>query len=100
MTPAAYHRIVERGEESEHFERFASRAVLSAMVPLALGLCGDFYVVLLKVTGSVEVSLLLSAAMLAAIYGLWFGYTTFKRTQSQGSKRAMASVLVKRETDS
>jgi hypothetical protein len=34
ITPAAYHRLVEQGEETEHFHRFASRLVLAAMVPL------------------------------------------------------------------
>ena len=50
MTPAAYHRIVERGEETDHFHRFASRVLLAAMVPLALGLTGDFFIVTRKVT--------------------------------------------------
>jgi len=36
MTPAAYHRIVERGEETEHFHRFARKTLLAAMAPLAL----------------------------------------------------------------
>jgi hypothetical protein len=34
MTPAAYNRIVEKGEETEHFHSFASRILLTAMVPL------------------------------------------------------------------
>src|SRR5205085_247824 len=50
MTPAAYHRIVEQGEETEHFHRFSSRVLLASMLPLALGISGDFYVVLRKVT--------------------------------------------------
>jgi Family of unknown function (DUF6328) len=79
MTPAAYHRIVEQGEDSEHFQRLASKFVLASMVPLALGICGDFFVVLRKVTGSVEFAGALSAAMLAVIYGLWFGYTLWQR---------------------
>src|SRR5919206_92802 len=52
MTPAAYHRIVERGEETEHFHRFAGRVLLAVMVPLALGLSGDFFLVARKVTAS------------------------------------------------
>ena len=40
LTPAAYHRIVEEGEDTEHFHRFASRIVLAATVPLALGIAG------------------------------------------------------------
>src|SRR4029078_12967774 len=45
VTPAAYHRIVERGKETERFRRFASRMLLAAMVPLALGISSEFFVV-------------------------------------------------------
>jgi len=37
MTPAAYHRIVERGEATEHFHRVASLFVLAAMALCRLG---------------------------------------------------------------
>ncbi|MFL6208879.1 MAG: DUF6328 family protein [Pyrinomonadaceae bacterium] len=81
MTPAAYHRIVEQGEETEHFHRFASRVLLAAMIPLALGVTGDFYVVLRKVTDQTALSAILAALLLAAFYGLWFGYTLYLRAQ-------------------
>jgi hypothetical protein len=79
MAPAAYHRIVERGEDTEALHRFAGRALLGAMVPLALGVSGDFYVVVAHVTGSLLGAALSSAAMLGAFFGLWFGYPTLER---------------------
>lgn len=79
MTPAAYHRIVERGEETEHFHRFASRMLLAAMVPLALGLTGDFYVVVRKITESDTVSIIAAALLLIFFYGFWFGFTLYRR---------------------
>jgi DMSO reductase anchor subunit len=79
MTPAAYHRIVEEGEETEHFHRFASRVLLASMIPLALGITGDFYVVLRKVTNHVQLSAALAALLLVAFYSLWFGYTLYRR---------------------
>ena len=79
MTPAAYHRLVEQGEETEHFHRFASRVLLAAMIPLALGITGGFYVVLRKVTEKQKLSAALAALLLAAFYGLWFGYTLYLR---------------------
>jgi amino acid permease len=85
MAPAAYHRIAERGEYSEHLHAFTSRMLLAAMVPLALGICGDFYVVLKKVTHSTALSLALSVAMLLFFFGLWFGYTLYRRAQQQPS---------------
>ncbi|HKQ06651.1 MAG TPA: DUF6328 family protein [Blastocatellia bacterium] len=83
MTPAAYHRIVERGEETRHFHRFASRVLLAAMVPLALGLSGDFFVVTRKVTESTALAAGLALALLALFYGLWFGFTAYRRGQRQ-----------------
>ena len=83
MTPAAYHRIVERGEETSHFHRFASRVLLAAMVPLALGLSGDFFIVTRKVTESTALAAGLALALLALFYGLWFGVTAYRRGQRQ-----------------
>jgi hypothetical protein len=41
MTPAARHRLAEGGEDTEAFHRFASRLLLTAMVPLALGIAAE-----------------------------------------------------------
>jgi hypothetical protein len=83
MTPAAYHRIVERGEETEHFHRFASKILVAALVPLALGLAGDVYVVVQKVTDSQLVSVVSALVILAIFWELWFGLTLYRRTQRQ-----------------
>ena len=82
MTPAAYHRIVERGEETEHFHRFASRILIAAMVPLALGVCGDFFLIVRKVTDSATAALVAGLAMLLFFYTLWFGLTIYRRKRS------------------
>jgi amino acid permease len=83
MTPAAYHRIVERGEETEHFHRFASKILIASLVPLALGLCGDVYVVVEKVTESQLVSVVSALVILAIFWELWFGLTLYRRTQRE-----------------
>jgi hypothetical protein len=83
MTPAAYHRIVERGEETEHFHRFASRMLIAAMVPLALGVCGDFFVVVRKITESPKSALAASIVSLLFFYGLWFGFSIYRRNQKR-----------------
>ncbi len=72
MAVPAYHRIVEKGEDTEHFQKLASRFVCSAMIPLALGITIDFYVVLEKVTKSQPLALLLASVALAMFLGLWF----------------------------
>jgi hypothetical protein len=79
MTPAAYHRIVEQGENTEHFHRFASRVVLAAMVPLALGIAADFYIVVDKVAQSVVLALGVTGLLLVFFFGCWFGYSIYAR---------------------
>lgn len=88
MTPAAYHRLVEEGEETEHFHRFASRVLIAAMIPLALGVCGDFYVVARKVTESAEGALVAALLLLLFFYGLWFGLTIYRRKQERAGREA------------
>ncbi len=76
MAPAAFHRIVERGEDTERIHTFAGSMVLAAMVTLALGIAGDFYVVLEKVLRQQAVAILLAGIAVAFFFGLWFGLTT------------------------
>jgi Family of unknown function (DUF6328) len=83
MTPAAYHRIVERGEETEHFHRFASRMLIAAMIPLALGVSGDLFVVVRKITESSASAIASMVVSLLFFYGLWFGFTVYRRNQKR-----------------
>lgn len=82
MAPAAFHRIVERGRDSERMHTFSSAMVLSSLVPLGLGIGGDLYVVAAKVLGSQAEAATLAAAALVVLFGLWFGVTLFVRTRS------------------
>jgi hypothetical protein len=86
ISPAAFHRIVEGGEDSERMHRFSSAMVLTAMVPLALGISGDFYVVASKVLQSAVLALALAGASLAFFYGLWFGVTLAVRRVSPSAR--------------
>lgn len=81
MTPAAYHRIAERGEDTQRMHRVASVLLLAAMVMLPLGICGDVYLVFYKVTNSVPASIGTAIAVLAFFYGTWFGFTIYRRGQ-------------------
>jgi hypothetical protein len=94
MTPAAYHRLVERGEDTEHFHRFASRTLLAAMVPLALGITGDFYLVTRKITESDGLAVVLAALALFIFYGLWFGFTLYKRQSREQSLQPGVNISV------
>ena len=80
MTPAAYHRIVERGEDTERFHRVAGRLVVAAMVTLPVGMCGDLFVVVRKLTESTAAAVVSALVMLSLFYGLWFGFTTYRKS--------------------
>ena len=86
MTPAAYHRIVERGEETEHFHRFASRMLIAAMMPLALGISGDLFVVVRKITESSASAIASMVVSLLFFYGLWFGFTVSRRNRKRSGQ--------------
>ncbi len=79
MAPAAFHRIAEGGENTERMHRYSSRMLLGAMFLLALGVCGDYAMVLHKMTNSYWISTIVSGAMLCFFYALWFGYSYTKR---------------------
>lgn len=72
VAPAAYHRIVERGEDTEHFYRYASRMVVLATLPLGLGIAADVYLVLWKVSRSPALAGAITAALLLLMAVMWF----------------------------
>lgn len=79
MTPAAYHRLAEDGRMSERFHRLAGRLLLLAMLPLALGIGGDLYVLADRVTGSAALAGALAAVTVLFYLSLWFGYPLYRR---------------------
>lgn len=83
MTPAPYHRLVEGGENTEHFEHVTERLVLAALAPLALGVAGDVFVVADVVLGGWAAT----AAALACAAGtaaLWFGLPLLAAQRNPG----------------
>jgi hypothetical protein len=72
MAPAAYHRIVERGRDTERFHAFASRMVLLALAFLGPGFAADLYVVLHR-AGHGAAALPVSVATVLVFYLAWFG---------------------------
>src|SRR5207248_2754983 len=82
MAPAAYHRIVERGEDTERFHRFASAMVLLALAALPFGFALDLAVVVRKQTGSVADAGIAGAVAMAFFYGLWFVWLLVIRARS------------------
>jgi hypothetical protein len=58
------------------------------MIPLAPGICGELFIVVRKVFESATAGIISAAAMLLFFYGLWFGYTIYKRGAEAESRNA------------
>jgi hypothetical protein len=80
MTPAALHREAFGGNDSEIFLRLGSGFVIAASLPLALGISADVYVVFLKITHAVALSVAASVVLLFAMLLLWYFYPIWLRT--------------------
>lgn len=72
ITPAAYHRQVEREQISEYFVRLASRLLTVALVFLLAGTSLDAYLVARVITDAPGASAAVAAALALVFIGLWF----------------------------
>ena len=72
MTPAALHRQAEPKEVSERFLWLASQMVLAGMVPLAVAVGLDSYVVASIVLESELAGTVLGVALMLVFASLWF----------------------------
>jgi hypothetical protein len=80
MTPAAYHRHQEACEVTYTFVVISTRLLLTSMVPLALALCIDFYLVGQLIVAH-EWALGLALGLLALLAFLWGIFPRSKRLQ-------------------
>lgn len=87
MTPAAYHRQVERGLASTFFVRMASFLIACAMVPLMVALALEVYLLGVLILGSGLGSATLAAALFCLFAGLWFGFPWFELRRRKGRLR-------------
>jgi Family of unknown function (DUF6328) len=83
MAPAAYHRIVYAGADSESFRRIGSRFVTASTIPLALGLATEVFVVATQIVPSRSGALIAGIAVLVMLVGLWHGLPLVARARKQ-----------------
>jgi hypothetical protein len=79
ITPAALHRIVWAGQDSEALLQIGGRVTISALLPLALGMAGDAYVVFTRIAGSSGFGSGAAALVAAGLFGLWFAWPVAAR---------------------
>jgi hypothetical protein len=90
MAPAAYHRIVYAGEDSEEFHRTGSAMVMAATVPLAIGLGCDVYVVIGKIAASPLIGAIVAAMATLGFVTLWHVYPLIARRSRRDEEPAAA----------
>jgi hypothetical protein len=79
LAPAAYHRIVLDGEDSEELVRVASRFVLASLVPLGLAMAADFGLVVWMVVHSDSWGFVGALFVALFLFTIWFGWTMWVR---------------------
>jgi hypothetical protein len=72
MTPAAYHRLVEQGSVSLFFVELISWLIAAAMVPLAVSLGLEIYVVGSVILGVRALSAMIAGGVVAIFAAMWF----------------------------
>lgn len=79
IAPAAFHRIAEEGEASTRFYRYASGLVQASLLPLAIGMSADVYVVVAKVGRSTSAGASAAGIVVLSMIALWWGVPSLAR---------------------
>ena len=73
MTPAAYHRQVERGCVSRRFVDLSSILLTVAMLPLIAGVCLDTYLIARLILNERDQATVVAAGTALLLTCLWYG---------------------------
>jgi hypothetical protein len=71
MAPAAFHRLVYGGENTEAFHRLGSHLVVAAALPLALGITLDLYVAVTRAFETSVLALVVAAGTGVVLLFFW-----------------------------
>ena len=97
ITPAALHRIVWAGEESDEFLRIGSCITILALLPLACGMTADAYVVFARITGTTMQAAIAAGLVLLVLLGFWYAWPLIdRRTRKRPAAEARDLQEVKR----
>jgi hypothetical protein len=93
IAPAAHHRIVFGGEDSEEFLPIASAYLLAATVFLAVGMAADCYVIVAKVLDSSTWGAAAAVATGVACLSLWHVGPLIARRRQDAGRRGRRPAL-------
>jgi Family of unknown function (DUF6328) len=79
MAPASLHRYGEPDRATERFLRVSTRLLLAAMLPLALAICLEVFLVACVIWTNDGAAAALAGVLLLAILAVWFVYPVIYR---------------------
>ena len=85
ILPAAYHRIVEQGEDTQAQHRFTSAVMDFALLPFAVVIGADIYLAALGVQSHAVAVASGAAAAIITLF-LWYGLEWIIRARNNGGK--------------
>jgi hypothetical protein len=88
MTPAAIHRTREPTRVSRAFIRLSSRLLMLGMVPLAIGITADVYLVARILSQSATLAVVASAMCVVVFISLWIVLPHRARLREKGHEKA------------
>ncbi|PYS98187.1 MAG: hypothetical protein DMF65_10510, partial [Acidobacteria bacterium] len=80
ISPASYHRLVERGEDTEEIHRYTSKLMGFALKPFALGLGVYLYVATQKIIGWKSGAAVGLLGLLVALF-FWYLLELYRRRE-------------------
>jgi hypothetical protein len=87
MAPAAIHRQTDPRAVTARFVWLSSWLVLTAMLPLALALCFDVYLIGCMVFDDASLSALVACALFIVLLALWVGLPQLERAGEARSSK-------------
>ena len=84
MTPAAYHRLAERGRVTTRLVTVASRMIQGALLCLAFGIGLDLYLIGMAILGTELVATALAVGVTLVLLGLWGVYPRISARRRRG----------------
>jgi hypothetical protein len=85
MGPAALHRLGFGGEAKPEMLTFGSWLVTAALLPLGLGISGDVFVAIGRLSGSAGLGAVAGGSILLILLALWYGWPTGVRHRQSRS---------------
>jgi hypothetical protein len=81
ITPAAVHRMTFGGQDVPRFHKIGSAIVTIALIPLALGIAGDFYLAASRMLDDRATAVTGAGITLLALMTLWYAVPLALRQQ-------------------